>query len=218
MTRPVMSFALDHFLILTDEGAPQAELLSQIGLVEGPPNVHPGQGTANRRFFFENAMLELGYVRDRDEALHGSGKRLRVIERAEDARASPFGVIVRALDATSELLFPGWPYFADYLSADTYFLIGENSDILDEPLCVLMPANLPRSPSKPSPTDPFAVVTELRIGVPVNRPSSVLKWIGDIEGIVLTLGVPHHMEVVFNDEQDRLLKDFRPALPLSIRW
>ncbi len=47
-----MTIELDHFFILTDPGAPQAELLTEIGLVEGTPNDHPGQGTANRRFFF----------------------------------------------------------------------------------------------------------------------------------------------------------------------
>jgi hypothetical protein len=33
-------------------------------LTEGTPNIHPGQGTANRRFFFRNAMLELLWVND----------------------------------------------------------------------------------------------------------------------------------------------------------
>jgi hypothetical protein len=55
---------LDHFLILTEPAAPQAELLTNIGLVEGTSNTHPGQGTANRRFFFSNAMLELAYIRE----------------------------------------------------------------------------------------------------------------------------------------------------------
>jgi len=44
-----MTIELDHFFILTGPGPPQAELLSDIGLIEGAPNYHPGQGTANRR-------------------------------------------------------------------------------------------------------------------------------------------------------------------------
>jgi hypothetical protein len=42
-----------------DRWAPEAERIAAFGLCEGPSNVHPGQGTANRRFFFRNAMLEL---------------------------------------------------------------------------------------------------------------------------------------------------------------
>jgi hypothetical protein len=54
-----MTIALDHFFILTEPGSPQADLVSGIGLKEGASNNHPGQGTANRRFFFSNSTLEL---------------------------------------------------------------------------------------------------------------------------------------------------------------
>jgi len=213
-----MPFVLDHFLINTDEGAPQAELLSELGLVEGIPNDHPGQGTANRRFFFRNAMLELGYVRDADEAINGPARRLRTVERTRDARASPFGVILRALGDSAEPAFPGWRYFPDYFGPDTYFYIGENSDILEEPLCVVMPPNLPPRSSQPLSAEPYTNVTELRIGVPVSRPSSVLEAIGDVEGITIQLGAPHCMEVVFGHEREGMSRDLRPALPLVIHW
>ena len=69
-----MSIELDHFFILTDPGAPQADLLSGIGLTEGTRNDHPGQGTANRRFFFSITALELVYVSDENEAANERGK------------------------------------------------------------------------------------------------------------------------------------------------
>jgi hypothetical protein len=40
---------LDHVFVCCDVGDPEAEGLRQIGLVEGTRNVHPGQGTENRR-------------------------------------------------------------------------------------------------------------------------------------------------------------------------
>jgi len=70
-----MTIELDHFFILTDLGAPHADLLSGIGLIEGPRNDHLGQGTANRRFFFSNTALELLYVNDANEAANGRGSR-----------------------------------------------------------------------------------------------------------------------------------------------
>jgi len=54
-----MQIELDHLFVCTAPGAPEAERLVQFGLREGPPNQHPGQGTANRRFTFANAMIEL---------------------------------------------------------------------------------------------------------------------------------------------------------------
>jgi hypothetical protein len=63
-----MALELDHLFIWTDIGAYEAERLVSFGLVEGTPNMHPGQGTTNRRFFFHNAMLELLWVHDPAEA------------------------------------------------------------------------------------------------------------------------------------------------------
>jgi hypothetical protein len=59
----------------TGRGAPEAEKLVQLGLHEGPPNQHPGQGTACRRFAFANAMIELIWVSDAMEARSQSARR-----------------------------------------------------------------------------------------------------------------------------------------------
>lgn len=63
-----MAIQLDHVFICTSLDAPAAEQLAAFGLTEGEPNVHPGQGTACRRFFFRNVYLELLWVHDPDEA------------------------------------------------------------------------------------------------------------------------------------------------------
>ena len=63
-----MGIELDHVFVCTAPEAPEARELSQFGLREGPPNQHPGQGTACRRFAFQNAMLELLWVTDKEEA------------------------------------------------------------------------------------------------------------------------------------------------------
>lgn len=57
-----MQIELDHLFVCTNPGAPEAEKLVRFGLHEGPPNQHPGQGTANCRFVFANAMIELLWV------------------------------------------------------------------------------------------------------------------------------------------------------------
>jgi hypothetical protein len=54
-----VGFCLDHVFVMCSKGAPEAEALLRVGLREGAGNTHPGQGTACRRFFFENAYLEL---------------------------------------------------------------------------------------------------------------------------------------------------------------
>jgi hypothetical protein len=64
---------IDHVFVCTSINGLEADCLRDLGLREGSSNVHPGQGTANRRFFFTNAMLELLWVTDRAEARGGSG-------------------------------------------------------------------------------------------------------------------------------------------------
>jgi hypothetical protein len=57
-----MRIELHHLFVCAAPGAPEAEELVRFGLREGPPNQHPGQGTANRRFAFSNAMIEVLWV------------------------------------------------------------------------------------------------------------------------------------------------------------
>jgi len=122
-----MSIDLDHFFIWTDVGAPAAAALTALGFVEGAPNIHPGQGTANRRFFFDNAMLELLWVQDEAEAGSAPVRRLHLLERwqGREAGASPFGLCFRPVGAAAQALpFPGWTYQPSYLPEGVSMHIG----------------------------------------------------------------------------------------------
>ena len=209
---------LDHFFILTEIFAPEAELLTEFGLVEGTANDHPGQGTANRRFFFSNTALELLYVRDTDEANKGPGRRLRIPERASVRTASPLGLVVSCDRDSDEPAFPGWRYQPMYFDAGVSFLVGENSDCLEEPLCICMPSNPPSGSPQQRSAAPFNEVTELRLHVPVDKPSSVLQAIAEIENIRVQANSPHCLEITFGRNAEGKQRDFRPRLPLKICW
>ena len=213
-----MTLQLDHFFILTATGAPQADRLSALGFLEGTSNRHPGQGTANRRFFFCNTMLELLYVHDAHEATNGPARCMRFTERASDAEASPFGVVVKSSTGSSAVPFPGWCYQPEYFGADKYFHVGDNADVLAEPLCIYVPFDLPVSTRQPQPADPFGRLSELRIHTPVERPSVALEAITQIEGVSMHYAKPHLMELIFNAEKSDCCQDMRPHLPLLIRW
>ena len=213
-----MIIELDHFFILTGPGAPQADLLSGIGLTEGTRNDHPGQGTANRRFFFSNTALELLYVSDANEAANGRGSRLRFPERAKNTKASPFGLIMRATNESTGVPFPGWRYCPEYFPADQCFHVGENSDLLEEPLCICMPLDMPLPEAQLRLANPHMTVTELHLSVPVVRPSLTLEAVAECERISLRLNEPHRLELVFNEEEEGNSRDLTPDLPLVVRW
>jgi len=113
----VVGFELDHVLIWVGPGAPEAERLIAFGLTEGTSNVHTGQGTANRRFFFQNAMLELIWVYDETAAKASPGARLGTHERWRHRQtgASPFGLCLRRRAEAATLPFDTWPYRPAYL-------------------------------------------------------------------------------------------------------
>jgi Glyoxalase-like domain len=95
-----MRLELDHLFVCTAPSAPEAEELVRFGLREGPPNQHPGQGTANRRFAFANAMIELVWVSDVQETQSERSRRTLLWERwsGRENKASPFGICVRPVD------------------------------------------------------------------------------------------------------------------------
>lgn len=114
-----MALHIHHVFVCTSVGAPEAETLLDAGFVEGSANTHPGQGTANRRFFFESGFLELLWVHDEREAKSATTAPTKLWDRwAERGKAaSPFGLCFsssRGLD--SSLPFPTWAYRPSYLS------------------------------------------------------------------------------------------------------
>jgi len=213
-----MSFDLDHFFILTEPIAPQAELLASVGLVEGTPRHHPGQGTANRRFFFKNGMLELLYICDRAEAIQGAGKPLRLLDRLQGKQSSRFGIVVKNHPESLLNEFPCWKYQPPYLPDGQCFHVGSNSGVLEEPLCIIAPDGLPSTPAQPKQISSFEKLTQLRISVPVEIASESLSLMAQCRLIDLRLGKPHLLEAFFNDSEQGNSADLRPGLPLIIHW
>jgi hypothetical protein len=96
-----MRIELDHLFVCAAPGASEAEKLVRFGLREGPPNQHPGQGTANRRFVFSNALIEFG-VSAAQEPQSEDPRRTLLWERwsGREGESSPFGVTASQTHAT----------------------------------------------------------------------------------------------------------------------
>lgn len=213
-----MALELDHIFILTDKAPHCAERLSALGLVEGTSNSHSGQGTSNHRFFCENSMLELLYISDAEEARNGPGQKLRLTERSGSDVASPFGLVFKQGGGSQKEPFPGWRYHPDYFGGIRYFHIGESADRLVEPLCIYLPFDFHPTENEPPQAERFARITKLIISVPVKRPSAVLEAAAECELISIRLNEPHQMEVEFNEAGEGQEQDFRPSMPLIVRW
>ncbi|NEQ52393.1 MAG: VOC family protein [Leptolyngbya sp. SIO3F4] len=201
--------------ILTKVGAPDADKLVEFGLVEGAPNTHPGQGTANRRFFFENAMLELLWVADAEES---QASDLSVLSRRNQG-GSPFGVCLRPVgQSPKETPFSGWRYTPDYLPAPLYIWVGQNSENLSEPFMFYLNFAKKKS-SAPVQSRNLQTVSRLTI-VGCQEPMSdvLTRTMQQTQRIEFLPGATPLMELGFNGESQGQTMDFRPHLPLRLCW
>lgn len=116
-----------------------AEALCAAGFCEGPSNTHPGQGTANRRFFFDGFMLEFLYVNDSSELRSQLTSALRLSNRFESPDASLFGVGSRSAGSMdSDAMYDHVSYKPDYLPGALQIQVAKGVDHC-EPLWFHLP-------------------------------------------------------------------------------
>lgn len=214
-----MNLKLDHVFILVKPEAQVADRLLEHGFREGPRNTHPGQGTANRRFYFANGMLEFIWVQDADEARTGPGQNLHFAERAEDPTASPFGVIFvpGKNNVSPNMPFPGWHYQPAYFPPPKGFHVGVNSHNIAEPLCFYFPFHDPGVP-RPQPQRNPQAMTEIVICTPSTDTEGVLELASQCDRLSMRSGQEHLMEITLDDHGLGRTEDYRPAMPLILRW
>ncbi len=231
-----MTFEFDHLLICTDVGAENADRLVSLGIVEGSSSQHPGQGTANRRFFFHNAMVEFLWVHDSTEAQSEAVRRTRLWERWRDRnRVCPFGICLRPSKDSggavpSELrsalsAFPSWEYRPPYLPAPLSIAVGNNSEKLDEPMLFQIPFGKRPDQAPPEKAQPLEhplglrEITRVEVVTPIaTHPSPELQAVLDTQQVKLRLGENYCIELGFDGEAQKQRVDFQPELPLMIYW
>ena len=216
-----MSIELDHLFLCTDPGAPAADALVRFGLREGPPNRHPGQGTACRRFSFFNAMLELFWVCDEAEAQSESARPTKLWERWSRRKggASPFGICLRPADpAKAEPPFPAWRYQPPYLQDPLVMHIAETD--IEEPMWVFMGFMRRINREQWFVEHPIGIreITGVTLTTPVALGSAASR--AAVEDGVLRVheGTKHFVEIEFDGNRRGQTEDFRPNLPLIFRF
>ncbi|KAA8995234.1 VOC family protein [Affinibrenneria salicis] len=217
---------IDHVFICSGDNARYADLLVQSGFREGSANVHPGQGTANRRFFFDNAFIELIYADGAQQGQENAQDRTHILRRiaCDDGSLSPFGVGLRPSAPTEKTpAFPYDVYQPDYLPAGLEVDIGIAP--LSEPLWFFM--NFSGRPDRfaPDKRQPLnhpcgarqltSLALTMRGPAEPSAPARRLQQDGVLS---LASGAEHVMRLTFDHQRQRQQQDFRPYLPLVIAW
>jgi hypothetical protein len=231
-----MAFEFDHLFICTDMGGIVGDRLVALGLVEGSSNVHAGQGTANRRFFFHNAMVELLWVHDSEAAQSEQIRGTHLWERWAQRNESicPFGICLRSTDHTHDrIAFPHWHFHPPYLPNTLSIAVGNNSDILTEPMVFQTPFGKRPDQFSPEKAQPLVHpigwrdLTRVTVISPVlDRPSDAWQAVLDTPTVQLAFGAQYCIELGFDGEAQGQRLDCRwcttddrsSALPLVLCW
>jgi hypothetical protein len=219
-----MTVELDHVICCCDVGAPEADALAAAGLREGSSNTHPGQGTANRRFFLANAYIELLWVDDLAQARSEPAYRTRLWERWLRRRdgACPFGIALRPAtpDADIPPPFPTWAYHAPYLPPQVSIGIALATPLTEPEFLQIAFATRPDAKNIEPLKHPLGVrtLTGVRIGTPDREPQSPAAKAMRADGLVSFYVAPEFvMELTFGGGANARYDDLRPVLPLVLR-
>jgi hypothetical protein len=215
-----MTLRLHHVFVCTSVGAPEAQALLDAGLVEGSPNTHPGQGTANRRFFFENGFLELLWVHDEREAQSALTAPTQLWDRwaGRGRTTNPFGLCFSSAQGVdSTLPFPTRGYLPGYLPDGRCFLFVDKLAISEPEVFVL---SWPQAQSSPAtePTNHPLGLRELRsvsVGLPdPNAVSESLHAIRDAGLVTLHRSAAPELVIEFFSYQQ--VEHIVPALGITM--
>jgi len=213
---------IDHLVIFTRTGAPAAGRLVEMGLREGSSRRHAGQGTANRRFFFANAMLELLWIDDEVEARDPARAALRLWERRPGGGGCPLGVCFRPSAPGETPPFPTRPYRPPFLPAPLAIDVASDAPP-DEPLWFFLGfARRPGAGGEHSgePRDHPAGVRQLtgiRLTLPGAQQLSLPARAAAAAGVWIERGRQSRMALTFDDGGRRRV-DLAPDLPLVLSW
>ena len=224
---------LDHIFIFTHQAEKVANSLQTFGLSEGTANAHAGQGTACRRFYFQNAYVELAWVTHEDEIRNPVIERTKLWERSqyELTRYCPFGLCMRneRQSGHSNYLFfeDGWRYHSIYLPEGQFANIASNEGFPTEPMLFEMPffgiapKDYPVEKQQPlTHARGFHEITKvtLTLPAPVNDLSSAMKKVLHERSIRILWGDGYSVALEFDDGQQGQMQDFTPLIPLTVNW
>ncbi|THF70941.1 hypothetical protein E7T06_05125 [Deinococcus sp. Arct2-2] len=178
---------IDHVSMFIEPDGPEIARMEAAGLVETYRRSHPGQGTRNVCYCFDNLFLELLWVDEPDAARSATIARTRLYERSlwRTNGACPFGIAWRRPSLHPALTVPTWTFTPPYLPDGMSIPVATDSDDVRQPMMFESPgaaAPIEWPPEKRGSLQHdagFGVVREILLMMPPESPpSAALQAIG----------------------------------------
>lgn len=235
---------LDHFNIWVKNPKKAKKQLTEIGFTSVPDSlsqIHNGQGTAGRYFYFLNGYLELIFVHDQNELEENNAKNkgLDFTERAsfEKNGASPYSLALKVKDYNvTKIPFEKVRYHQDWMEGDFSIYPAKNSKThLKEPsVFVVYPeieseifetlSDLKNIPNEYAflrefykhPNGAKKITDIIITSIDLDLKTETMKAVNGIEEVTVKNGTEHLMELYFDNNVQGKSFDLRPELPLII--
>lgn len=214
------TMTVHHIFIFTDQQAPIADELRAFGLMEGSRRVHPGQGTANRKFYFENFFLELLWVQDTAEFYNPLIKETGLSRRAEGGVIAPFGLCMVREKETDALFDDAMRYQPVYFPQGTVIEVLPNDALPSLPWTFRLPFEGQHSHEQEPLHHPNGVRRLTRAVFEYRQHSDNENFVHHFVGedqIQFVASDQYWLHLEFDHGQQGLCRDF-PTLCLSIRY
>lgn len=177
---------IDHVFVFVEADGPEIAMMKATGLVETYRRDHPGQGTRNVCYCFDNLFLELLWVDDPDAARSAAIKRAGLYERSlwRTNGACPIGIAWRRSSHHPAMTIPTWAFTPPYLPEGMSIAVAKDSDDARQPMMFESPGST--APAEWPPEKRGALQHGAGLGVireislmmpPASPPSDALKAI-----------------------------------------
>ena len=229
---------LDHILIWVHKDAPEMELFKESGFTGIISGKHTGQGTAGKYIFFLNFYIELLYISNSMEALNnldnfGCNYMERYNWRESKASALGLGLKMPSFNKDS-IPFEYVEYKASWMAKDALLMAKDNTNVSTPLIFLLQPSmefpcytSIEEMLRDKKPEDfkqnhihanGIKTLTSYKIHVKTTSGLSETSNKLVRNGIHIAAGDKERMELIFDNNIQNKQIDFRPVLPLIIKY
>lgn len=213
---------IDHIFIFSNNDGKEADKLVEFGFTEGSSRIHPGQGTINRKFYFENFFLEILWVIDETEIRSELTSKTKLWERSQFHKNdfSPFGLCLVNSKQTDKLFEQSKIY------QPNYFPNGMSIDIITNEKNPNLPwtFRLPYRNKKKAHNEPtnhnngIRKLTKAEFEISLNKGEKEFKsYFQSNENIDFKNGQQNHLTLEFDNKNQKKEIEFN-ELNLTIKY
>ncbi|MDQ6800391.1 MAG: VOC family protein [Acidobacteriota bacterium] len=212
----------DHLWIVVSSDAPERAILEKAGFRIAPEvNKHDGQGTASIMVEFHNSFLELMWPDPTvpiNRGMERAAEKFRQRKLWRTSGWSPIGIVMHRV-SDDPIPFPTWSISPAWMAPGTAMVMLVTRDDATSPSLSVHPATTGQEARAMQHPIGVKNITAIGLIAPKDyRAVEALPWLEKQGVLKLDRGDAWAVEVTFDKGEQGRRKDFRPDLPLLIRY